>query len=238
MNGKNIIIIILLVLLVVFWVIFKNYFFTSVSQARSVVLTKEGFSPSSITIKQGDTVIFTTTTEQDFWPASDLHPTHGIYPEFDPREPIESDSSWSFRFTDVGDWRFHNHLNSLQMGTIKVLKDSTELIQPKFEHRNKILPTDTVIKITENGFQPATVSIKKGMRVVWINESSSYSWPASNPHPMHTNYPEFDPGEPLQNGEIWALMFERAGNREYHDHLKPSRRGTIKISSAEIRKRD
>lgn len=85
-----------------------------------ITLTETGFSPQTVTIARGDTVVFTTTRDRPFWPASDLHPTHEIYPEFDPKKPIDPDKSWSFRFDRVGTWNFHDHLDSYFRGTIEV----------------------------------------------------------------------------------------------------------------------
>ncbi len=87
---------------------------------HTVKLTEDGFAPSAITIAKGDTVVFTTTRNKPFWPASDLHPTHGIYSEFDPKQPIEANQSWSFRFDKTGEWRFHDHLAPLFRGTVRV----------------------------------------------------------------------------------------------------------------------
>src|SRR3989344_2321438 len=51
-----------------------------------IVLKQEGFSPSEITIRKGDKVTFTTALGKEFWPASNLHPNHSIYPDFDPKQ--------------------------------------------------------------------------------------------------------------------------------------------------------
>ena len=92
---------------------------------QTIQLTETGFSPQSSTITKGDTVVFTTTRERPFWPASDLHPTHEIYPAFDPGEPVEPDQSWSFRFDHVGVWNFHDHLYPYFRGTIEVVDTPT-----------------------------------------------------------------------------------------------------------------
>ena len=84
-------------------------------------LTETGFIPDTITIAKGDTVVFTTSWGKPFWPASDLHPTHTIYSEFDPKQPIDQDKSWSFRFDKVGEWQFHDHLAPLFRGRIHVI---------------------------------------------------------------------------------------------------------------------
>lgn len=85
-----------------------------------IVLTSDGFSPSEISIKKGTTVTFTTNSNQPFWPASDLHPSHLLYPEFDPRKPIQPDKSWTFTFDKVGTWPFHDHLFPAYRGRVVV----------------------------------------------------------------------------------------------------------------------
>jgi plastocyanin len=85
-----------------------------------IVLTEEGFEPREIHITKGTKVTFTTTRQNQFWPASNLHPSHEIYPEFDPKYPLEPTESWSFVFDKPGVWRFHDHIRSYFTGTIYV----------------------------------------------------------------------------------------------------------------------
>ena len=50
---------------------------------------ENGYEIKDFTIKKGQTVVFKNlTADGNFWPASNIHPTHQIYPEFDPKEPI------------------------------------------------------------------------------------------------------------------------------------------------------
>ena len=96
------------------------FFFYMQPKVTTVVRTKQGFVPQSIHIKKGDTVRFVTDTGAPFWPASNSHPSHGTYSEFDPKEPIPADGSWSFTFTRVGSWGFHDHMAAGVQGTIVV----------------------------------------------------------------------------------------------------------------------
>ncbi|MDO8408296.1 MAG: hypothetical protein Q7S95_03635 [bacterium] len=100
----------------------------------------------------------------------------------------------------------------------------------QFFGSDHILSTDTVIQITDKGFEPSDISIKKGKRVVFINETSDWAWPASDPHPTHTEYSGFDPQEPFKNGEAWAFTFDRVGDFTFHNHLEPNRRGIIHVT--------
>lgn len=93
---------------------------------HSVVLQKDGFYPKEITINKGDTITFTTTRENPFWPASNLHPTHEIYSEFDPKQPIDPKNSWSFQFNKAGSWNYHDHIHPNFRGKITVVEDGKE----------------------------------------------------------------------------------------------------------------
>lgn len=86
----------------------------------SVVLTDKGFVPRDIIVDIGTKVTFTTTRQNQFWPASDPHPTHSTFPVFDPRVPIESGASWSFTFEKPGVWAYHDHIRSYFDGVIYV----------------------------------------------------------------------------------------------------------------------
>jgi plastocyanin len=86
----------------------------------SVTLTDEGFKPSQIRIRTGTSVTFSTTRDSQFWPASNVHPSHDIYPAFDPGRPLSPDESWSFTFNDTGSWGFHDHVRSYFTGSIYV----------------------------------------------------------------------------------------------------------------------
>lgn len=101
----------------------KNGFsgiFGGKSHNYTVTLTSNGFVPETLTINQGDTVTFKSTEGKFFWPASNPHPTHTIYPAFDPRQPIAAKDSWSFTFDRVGSWGYHDHLEPYFTGTIIV----------------------------------------------------------------------------------------------------------------------
>lgn len=121
----------LLILLFLFITILKktNYFSSSLSKntlslqskRHMVTLEKNGFVPKEITIRKGDTIVFKTTRKESFWPASQLHPTHTIYPEFDPKRPTNPRDSWNFTFNKVGIWNYHDHLAPLFKGTVKVI---------------------------------------------------------------------------------------------------------------------
>ncbi len=86
----------------------------------TIVLTEKGFTPRDFTVSRGPAVVFTTTRGNQFWPASNEHPSHDLYSEFDPKHPIDADASWSFVFDRSGEWGFHDHIRSYFTGRVYV----------------------------------------------------------------------------------------------------------------------
>lgn len=93
--------------------------------------TEQGYEPSTITVQKGQTVRFVNNhPSQETWPASAIHPTHGIYPEksakdclgssFDSCRGLKAGEFWEFTFTHAGEWRFHDHLHASKTGVIIV----------------------------------------------------------------------------------------------------------------------
>lgn len=86
----------------------------------SIVNTESGFVPSQLVVLEGGVVRFSNETDEYYWPASDLHPSHLVYSEFDPRRALEPTEDWEFLFSQEGQWLFHDHLRSHFGGTIYV----------------------------------------------------------------------------------------------------------------------
>lgn len=80
----------------------------------------EGFAPDTVTVKVGDIVIFDNNSSRNFWPASNNHPTHSIYSEFDAKKSILPGGSYSFTFTKAGTWGYHDHIKVGKTGTVIV----------------------------------------------------------------------------------------------------------------------
>lgn len=97
------------------------------SDVHKVVLYRNGvFSPDRVVIPVGGTVTFVNNDRLLVWPASNIHPTHEILPEFDPLEPIPSGHYWSHTFTEAGHWRYHNHSAAEETGLVIVESDGTQ----------------------------------------------------------------------------------------------------------------
>lgn len=85
------------------------------------------------------------------------------------------------------------------------------------------------IHMVAEAYQPSTVSLKAGQSIRFVNDSGANRWPASNLHPSHLLYPEFDPKKPIKPGESWIFTFRKQGNWRMHDHLLPYIKGTITV---------
>lgn len=79
----------------------------------------------------------------------------------------------------------------------------------------------------DKGFSPSKLKIKKGTTVIFINTSSNLLWVGSNPHPQHTDYPEFDSLKGLLSKTKYQFTFDKKGNWGYHNHLRPKHKGMI-----------
>ena len=96
------------------------------SQIQIIEITPDGFIPQSVTIDQNSTIIFVNKDETDHWPASNTHPHHDLYPEFDPKKPIKPGESWTLKQDGglkIGEWRFHDHLHPHQRGILTVTEE-------------------------------------------------------------------------------------------------------------------
>ncbi len=93
-----------------------------------------------------------------------------------------------------------------------------------------------VIEMTADGFIPQKATVDVNSAVIFINKDGKAHWPASNTHPTHELYPEFDPKRAIAPGQSWAFKPKRAGVWKYHDHLSPHKRGLIIVASEKDQK--
>ena len=110
------------VFLLILFLVIGFFLYSSKSRLSNttVYLTETGFTPKVLYLKKGGTVRFESKLNKLFWPASDLHPSHLVYPEFDSKGPVEPGVSWTFVFEKNGKWDYHDHLNPNWRGNIIV----------------------------------------------------------------------------------------------------------------------
>lgn len=90
------------------------------SEQLTIRYDGSSFTPSTLTIRQGDTVTFVNGSSTLVWPASDDHPVHDDLSGFDALEGLAEGEEYSFTFNEAGEWGYHNHLASTEGGTIIV----------------------------------------------------------------------------------------------------------------------
>lgn len=106
---------------------------------------------------------------------------------------------------------------------------STTKTQQTKEQVKIIVPTPlplTEVILGKNGFSPITLTINAGSTVIWRNESLSEGSVSSDPHPTHESYPFINLGIFPASSSV-QTRFEKPGTYTYHNHLKPSQKGTV-----------
>lgn len=92
---------------------------SSTKAAATITFTDNGFSPSTTTVKAGDTVQVTNNSSQPMQFDSDPHPQHTDEPELNVGE-VDPGESKTFVVTKKGHWGFHDHLDAGFTGTLNV----------------------------------------------------------------------------------------------------------------------
>lgn len=88
---------------------------------------------------------------------------------------------------------------------------------------------DHVVAYTDDGYEPAQITISVGETVEFINQSSGNVWTASDPHPQHTDLPEFDALQGQGPGESYSFTFTNPGEWGYHNHVRSVHTGVVVV---------
>lgn len=120
---------------------------------------------------------------------------------------------------------------ALTAGVIIVLAAGMGIVIAKAGIRPRLEPIHAreIVRMRPGAFEPARLTVFKNSIVCFVNEDSEARWPASNIHPTHGIYPEFDPQGPVRSGEEWCFPFALAGLWRYHDHLFPELTGIVRV---------
>lgn len=86
--------------------------------------------------------------------------------------------------------------------------------------------TTHAVNVTSSGFEPKSITVKRGEVVIWMNTTTKKATVNSDDHPTHKlnailNLGSFDPKSSVQ------AYFDEAGTYTYHNELNPSQKGTI-----------
>lgn len=86
----------------------------------AITITKDGFTPASLTVKQGTKVTWTNTDTAPHAIASDPHPTHTNLKGLESIN-LDQKGTYSYTFTKPGSYTYHDHVNPYKFrGTVVV----------------------------------------------------------------------------------------------------------------------
>jgi len=114
--------------------------------------------------------------------------------------------------------------------------DLTPSVSSEQEESPQASPTPTpkprthIVLMETERFNPGTITITKGDTIRWINRDTDLRWPASDPHPVHSNLPGFDSLGGLEVGEVYAYTFIESGTVTYHDHIDAQITGIVVVN--------
>ncbi len=80
--------------------------------------------------------------------------------------------------------------------------------------------------ILKDGFEPSSLTIKKGESIEWKNVSGKSVSIYSDPHPAHTGYAPLNIGV-IENNFAKLSNMPDAGEYTYHNEANPKQTGTI-----------
>jgi plastocyanin len=97
---------------------------------------------------------------------------------------------------------------------------------------------ENIVRYTDQGFTPESITIQQGEEVTWIDESSTPMNVASDNHPTHRNYDgtsrnnhcedgESETFDQCQPGDEYEFEFEKTGEFGYHNHASAGDTGTV-----------
>jgi plastocyanin len=169
---------------------------SSFAGSTKVSVTKTGFHPAAVTVASGDTVTWT----------NDDTTRHQIVAETGSfSSPVLAPSqSYSHAFTAGGTFAYR------------------DAIRPTLRAAVTVIPPRTVW-ITRTGFAPASLSIKAGQSVRWVNRTGAN-------HQVVADDSSFS-SPVLAQGNAFAHAFTNAGAHRYHDGLQPSLNGTVVVTA-------
>lgn len=107
--------------------------------------------------------------------------------------------------------------------------DSMATASPSTSPSSSPKTSAVTITISDTEFSPATVTVKAGTTVTFVNNGQGLHRPASDPHPTHTDLPGFDSKRGLSTGESYSFVFDKVGTWGFHDHLNTSMTGSVVV---------
>lgn len=91
-----------------------------------IELTDDGYSPNLLTVNVGTKVTWINNSSAVGSVNSSVHPTHEDYAPLNLGD-FDLGESLTLVFNEVGTYKYHNHLNPTQFGTIEVVVEEQDL---------------------------------------------------------------------------------------------------------------
>lgn len=105
--------------------------------------------------------------------------------------------------------------------------------EPKVANNLKPMTGPVTVTYDSNGFVPKDIVVAKGTTVSFDNKTEIPMWVASDSHPEHLDYPEFDVirvnGQYPEPGNDYSFTFDKPGVWTYHNHTMPGDIGRVTV---------
>lgn len=92
---------------------------------------------------------------------------------------------------------------------------------------NEVSADPIIVTITEVGFEPAAIKVKRDESIQWVYVAGPERTVASNPYPARTDLPDLVSPDSIGEGETFTYTFQKSGTFNYHDAGNPIVGGTI-----------
>jgi plastocyanin len=84
------------------------------------------------------------------------------------------------------------------------------------------------VVITDQGFEPKSLLVKKGTVVKWVNQTQAPHSVGANPYPERTDLPELNSAAIAPNSS-YSFSFGTTGTFSYSDYTDPTKGGEIVV---------
>jgi plastocyanin len=84
------------------------------------------------------------------------------------------------------------------------------------------------VRITDHGFEPATLAVKVGTKVTWTSADHSLHQVVTNPFPVGGK-PSNLKSAILNSDQTYTYVASTAGSFNYHDQMNPTVNGTLVV---------
>lgn len=115
-----------------------------------------------------------------------------------------------------------------QESTTELSEASEVTPEATAEGEEAAMEKEVTVNVTDAGFDQKSVTVKAGTKVVWVNKTEQTANVSSAKHPTHLIYPPLNLGN-FEPEESVSLVFDKQGSYNYHNHLQPTKFGTVVV---------